>query len=248
VAPVASKTTPAVLSMKDVVAGYQAHDRVLNHVSLEVQPGRVTVVLGPNGSGKSTVLRVLAGFLGIREGEVLLGDEPIAKLTVRERVERGLSLLPQGRSVFPGLTVEENLRLGAWLWRDDRERMNAAVDATFERYPKLVPLRKRQADSLSGGQARLLEFGRSLILDPSVLLIDEPSVGLAPVLVDDIYEEISRLKAEGRTILLVDQNVRAAVSVADYIYTLTYGSNHLDGAVGEFTGSLDGLIKQWLSL
>ncbi len=241
-------TEAPTLRMRDVVAGYHTHDLVLNGVSLQVRPGKVTAVLGPNGSGKSTVLRVLAGFLYARTGGVQLGGDDISALTPRERIERGVSLLPQGRSVFPDLTVEENLRLGGWLLRKEPTKLGAAIEGTFNRYPELAALRRRPAGSLSGGQARMLEFGRSLLLDPSVLLIDEPSVGLAPILVDGMYDEIAKLKAEGRTILLVDQNVRAAVNIADYVYTLTYGRNHLEGEVGDFAGSLDGLIKQWLNL
>jgi branched-chain amino acid transport system ATP-binding protein len=244
----ANVTAAPVLRMSDVVVGYYVNDVVLDHVSLEVRPGRVTVVLGPNGSGKSTALRVLSGFLRPRTGEVTLGGENIDRLTPGQRHGRGIALLPQGRSIFPGLTVRENLRLGAWELRKDRPRLDAAVDAMFDRYPKLVPLRDRLAGSLSGGQARLLEFGRTLILDPQVLLIDEPSVGLAPVLVDEVYDEIERLKGEGRTILLVDQNVQAAVGLADHVYTLAYGKNHLDGARDSFEGQLDALIRQWLNL
>jgi branched-chain amino acid transport system ATP-binding protein len=239
---------PAVLRMTDVVAGYYVNDVVLDHVSLEVRPGRVTVVLGPNGSGKSTALRVLAGFLQPRSGTVVLGDEDLDRLTPGQRHEKGIALLPQGRSIFPGLSVLENLRLGAWQLRKDRPRLDAAVDAMFERYPRLKPLRDHLAGNLSGGQARLLEFGRTMILDPAVLLIDEPSVGLAPVLVDEVYDEIERIKREGRTILLVDQNVQAAVALADHVYTLAYGKNHLDGARDNFEGQLDSLIKQWLNL
>lgn len=237
-----------LLKMTDVVAGYYVNDVVLDHVSLEVRPGRVTVVLGPNGSGKSTALRVLSGFLKPRSGSVILGEDDLHDLSPGERHDRGIALLPQGRSIFPGLTVRDNLRLGAWQWRKDRGRLDGAVDAMFERYPRLKPLSDRLAGSLSGGQARLLEFGRTLILDPLVLLVDEPSVGLAPVLVDEVYDEIERLKNEGRTILLVDQNVQAAVALADHVYTLAYGKNHLDGARDSFEGRLDGLIRQWLNL
>jgi branched-chain amino acid transport system ATP-binding protein len=241
-------TTAPTLRMQDVVAGYFAHDLVLDRVTLEVVPGRVTVVLGPNGSGKSTSLRVLSGFLSPRSGSVTLDDISIVDLSPGERLQQGIALLPQGRSVFPSLTVEENLRLGAWALRKDRARLDSAVVAMFDRYPQLKPLRDRAAGSLSGGQARLLELGRTLILDPAVLLIDEPSVGLAPVLVDQVYEEIERLKDEGRTILLVDQNVAAAVDLADYVYTLAYGRNHLEGARDAFAGQLDDLIKKWLNL
>jgi branched-chain amino acid transport system ATP-binding protein len=241
-------TTAPVLAMHDVTAGYFANDIVLDSVNLSVAPGRVTAVLGPNGSGKSTSLRVLSGFLNPRSGTVTLGDEDITHLSPGERLAKGIALLPQGRSVFPQLSVEDNLRLGAWQLRRDKPALRAAVDAAIERYPLLEKLRNRAAGSLSGGQARMLEFARTLILDPQVLVIDEPSVGLAPVLVDEVYDELDRLKAEGRTILLVDQNVQAAVGLADYVYTLAYGKNHLEGARDGFEGQLDELIKQWLKL
>jgi branched-chain amino acid transport system ATP-binding protein len=234
--------------MDGVTAGYLRHDVVLDDVSLEARPGKVTAVLGPNGSGKSTALRVLYGFLAPRSGRVTLDGRDVTGLAVEERLAAGVSFLPQGRSVFPRLTVEENLRLGAWRLRRRPAELRAAVDRMLERYPVLAELRGREAGSLSGGQARLLEFGRTLILDPAVVLVDEPSVGLAPVLVDQVYEELGRLKDEQRTVLLVDQNVRAAVELADHVYTLAYGRNHMDGAKNEFTDRLDELIKAWLRL
>lgn len=236
------------LRLAGVTAGYHKNDIVLDDVSLEARRGQVTAVLGPNGSGKSTSLRVLYGFLRARTGRVLLGDDDITDLPVGDRLAAGVGFMPQGRSVFPQLTVEENLRLGAWRLRGDRARLDAAVDAMYQRYPMLADVRRRLASTLSGGQARLLEFGRTLVVDPQVLLVDEPSAGLAPVLVDQVYEEIGRLKADGRTIVLVDQNVRAAVGLADHVYTLAYGRNHLDGARDQFAGQLDELIKQWLQL
>lgn len=236
------------LVLDAVTAGYFDHDIVLDGVSMRVTPGKVTAVLGPNGSGKSTSLRVMSGFLVPRQGKVTLGDEDITQLNPGERLARGVAVLPQGRSVFPQLTIDENLRLGAWQLRKDKARLEEAVEAMLDRYPTLRPIRNKPAGALSGGQARLLEFARTLILDPKVLLIDEPSVGLAPVLVDEVYEELGRLKDEGRTILLVDQNVQAAVAIADYVYTLAYGRNHLEGARDQFAGELDSLIKQWLSL
>jgi branched-chain amino acid transport system ATP-binding protein len=236
------------LRMQGVTAGYLTNDLVLDEVSLEAQPGKVTAVLGPNGSGKSTSLRVLYGFLQPRQGRVLLGERDITGLPVGSRLAAGIAFLPQGRSLLPRLSVEENIRLGAWLLRRRRPELNAAVEAMFDRYPVLGELRRRPAGLLSGGQARLLELARTLVLSPRVLLIDEPSVGLAPVLVDQVYEEIGQLKAEGRTILLVDQNVQAAVQLADYVYTLAYGRNHLEGARHEFADQLDELIEKWLQL
>ena len=242
-----AKSAPELV-LNNVTAGYFVNDVVLEDVSIRVEPGKVTVVLGPNGSGKSTSLRIMSGFLKPRSGSVTLDGVDISDLDPGARLAKGIAVLPQGRSVFPGLTVEDNLRLGAWPLRHDKSGMTDAVDAMYERYPALKPMRTRLAGSLSGGQARILEFARTLILGPSVLLIDEPSVGLAPVLVDGVYDELDRLKDEGRTILLVDQNVAAAVGLADHVYTLAYGKNHLDGARDSFEGQLDGLIKQWLNL
>lgn len=236
------------LVMDHVDAGYFRHDRVLQDVSLRARPGVVTVILGPNGSGKSTALRILYGFLLPRTGSVQLDGTDITERPVDDRAALGMAFLPQGRSVFPKLTVLENLQLGAWLLRRDRKKLDEAVDAMLERYPLLQEVRDKPAGSLSGGQARLLEFGRTLILDPAILLIDEPSVGLSPVLVETVYEELRRIKDEGRTVLLVDQNVRAAMELADYVYTLAYGRNHLDGKRGQFSGRLDELIKTWLQL
>lgn len=236
------------LVLEDITAGYFANDIVLESVSMRVVPGKVTVVLGPNGSGKSTSLRIMSGFLTPRAGRVLLDGEDISRLDPGQRLARGIASLPQGRSVFPELSVEDNLRLGAWQLRRDKAAMGAAIDSMYERYPILKEMRNRLAGSLSGGQARILEFARTLVLSPTVLLIDEPSVGLAPVLVDGVYDEMERLKEEGRTILLVDQNVQAAVGLADQVYTLAYGKNHLSGARDSFEGQLDELIKQWLSL
>lgn len=244
----AVSVTAPELALNGITAGYFTNDIVLDNVSMTVRPGNVTVVLGPNGSGKSTSLRVMSGFLRPRTGTVTLDGKDISTTSPAERLRLGVATLPQGRSIFPDLSVDENLRLGAWQLRNDKARLNGAVEAMLERYPKLKPLRHRLAGSLSGGQARLLEFARTLILDPSVLLIDEPSVGLAPVLVDDVYNELERLKDEGRTILLVDQNVQAAIGLADQVYTLAYGKNHLQGARDSFEGQLDDLIKQWLNL
>jgi branched-chain amino acid transport system ATP-binding protein len=238
----------AGLRMEGVTAGYLQHDVVLDDVTIEARSGKVTAVLGPNGSGKSTALRVLYGFLFPRAGRVTLDGRDVTGLAVDERLAAGIAFLPQGRSVFPRLTVEENLRLGAWRLRRRPAELRAAVDRMLERYSTLAKLRGREAGSLSGGQARLLEFGRTLILDPAVVLVDEPSVGLAPVLVDEVYQELGQIKEEQRTVLLVDQNVRSAVELADHVYTLAYGRNHLQGAKDEFTGRLDELIKAWLQL
>jgi branched-chain amino acid transport system ATP-binding protein len=236
------------LQMTGITAGYYAHQLVLDDVSLTAKPRKVTAVLGPNGSGKSTSLRVLYGLLAPREGSVLMDGRDVTHLPSDARLDVGMALLPQGRSTFPGLTVHENLELGGWVLRRDRSAFRAALDRTYERYPALRDLPARLAGSLSGGQQRMLEIARMMMTDPQVVLIDEPSVGLAPKLAEQVYDEIARLRDEHRTILLVDQNVQAAVDLADYVYTLEMGRNHIDGAREDFANSLDGLIREWLRL
>jgi branched-chain amino acid transport system ATP-binding protein len=236
------------LEMQNVVAGYYEHDLVLKDVVLKARPQEVTVILGPNGSGKSTALRVLYGILTPRTGRVLLGEQDITEVAPHRRPELGMVFLPQGRSIFPELTVHENLEMGGWVLRHNQRQLQDAVEAMYERYPVLKDVRMKPAGDLSGGQQRILEFGRLLVSDPSIILIDEPSAGLAPTLVDEVYDEIARLKEERRTIVLVDQNVRPAVELAEYIYTLEFGCNHMEGRKDAFEEELEALIREWLRL
>jgi branched-chain amino acid transport system ATP-binding protein len=235
----------AVIRLEEVVAGYHRHDVVLDRVSIDALAGRVTVVLGPNGSGKSTALRVLAGFLRPRSGRVLLGDTDITDQPPHRRLSAGVGFLPQGRSVFPSLTVHENLLLGAWHLRRDKRALEDLTTAAYERYPTLASHRHRRAGALSGGQQRLLEIARLRATDPPVLLIDEPSAGLSPILADLAYREIAQMREEGRTVLLVDQNVRAAMELADHVHVLEYGRNESSGPRSDY-GDLDRLVREWL--
>lgn len=234
------------LRMRGVVAGYSPGDVVLNGVDLEVQPGAVTALLGPNGSGKSTCLRIVYGFGVLHEGRIELGDEAIEGMPTHERLQRGIAFLPQGHSVFPELTVEENLLVGTWVMGSNKEAIGDALNRTYEEYPQLADMAAMPAGSLSGGQQRILEIARMMITDPQLLLVDEPSVGLAPVLVDDVYEEIERLRHAGKTILLVDQNVQAALSLADYVYILEYGENKAEGDAADFSGDVAQIVRDWL--
>jgi branched-chain amino acid transport system ATP-binding protein len=236
----------ARLVMRDVTAGYGAHDVVLDGLSLAVRPQQITIVLGPNGSGKSTALRALYGLIQVREGEVTLDGEAITDLAVHRRLERGIALLPQGHSVFPDQSVEANLLLGGWIYGRDQDRIQAALERTYDRYPMLADLRGAVAGSLSGGQQRILEIARLVFTDPDILLIDEPSVGLAPVLADGVYDEVRRLQAAGTTILLVDQNVQAAVDVADYVYILEFGRVKAEGDARRFSDDVGAIVKDWL--
>lgn len=236
----------AVLQMEGVVAGYTPRDIVLNGVDLKVRPGEVTALLGPNGSGKSTSLRVIYGFGVLHDGQVEFAGETLEGIPTHERLRRGIAFLPQGHSVFPEMTVEENLLMGTWVMGNDREQIGGALARTYEGYPQLADMSSAPAGALSGGQQRILEIARMVITDPQLLLIDEPSVGLAPVLVDDVYAEIERLRETDKTILLVDQNVEAALSLADYVYILEYGENKAEGDVSDFAGDVAQIVKDWL--
>lgn len=238
----------AKLQVRELVAGYVPGHPILRGINLEVAPGRITVVLGPNGAGKSTVLRVLAGFLTAQSGSVGLDAADITRLPAYRHIEHGIALLPQGHSVFPDLTVGENIELGGWSLRADRRRLRLAVETVFTRYPHLRDLRHKLAGSLSGGQQRAVEIARLLVPDPGVLLIDEPSVGLSPLVAAQVYHELVTLKAEGRTILLVDQDVRAAIRIADYIYVLNSGRNDIEGDRTAFEGDLGAMVRGWLGV
>lgn len=236
------------LQVTNVVAGYTPGHPVLRGVNLKAEPCRITVILGPNGAGKSTLLKAISGFLPPDDGTVLLGDVDIGALPPHRHIEHGIALLPQGRSVFPELSVIENIELGGWTMRSDRKRLREAVEAMFVRYPHLRPLRDRAAGSLSGGQQRAVEIARLLVPSPSVLLIDEPSVGLSPIVARQVYQELLALKGEGRTLLLVDQDVRAAIGIADYVYVLSSGKNDVEGDRTAFEGDLGAMVRGWLGV
>jgi branched-chain amino acid transport system ATP-binding protein len=242
------KRRAPLLQVKDVVAGYSASRPVLGGVSVRAAPGRITVILGPNGAGKSTLLRVISGFLTPTSGSVLIDDVDISRLPSHEHLGRGVGLLPQGRSAFPELTVLENVELGGWTLRADRTRVREAVEGMFARYPQLKPLRNRPAGNLSGGQQRMVEIARLMVADPAVLLIDEPSVGLSPIVAAQMYDELLALEAEGRTILLVDQDVRAAIRIAHHVYVLSSGRNDIDGDRSAFEGDLGRMVRGWLGV
>jgi branched-chain amino acid transport system ATP-binding protein len=236
------------LQVTNVVAGYTAGQPILRGVDLSAAPGRITVVLGPNGAGKSTLLRVVAGFLTPESGAVLLDETNISTLPAHQHLAQGIALLPQGHSTFPELTVAENIELGGWSIRSDRRRLRDSVEAMFARYPHLAKLRDRPAGSLSGGQQRAVEIARLLVSNPTVLLIDEPSVGLSPIVAAQVYDELVALRAEGRTILLVDQDVRAAIRIADYVYVLNSGKNDVEGDRSAFEGDLGAIVRGWLGV
>jgi branched-chain amino acid transport system ATP-binding protein len=240
------------IAMTEVTAEYFPGQPILDALSLVAEPARVTLILGPNGSGKSTALRVLAGLLPARAGEVLLtrGDEVtvVTQVPAHERAEQRIAYLPQGHSVFPSMSVHQNLMMGGWSLRRDRAALSAAVDSVYERYPLLRGKRRVPAASLSGGQQRILEVARLLVPDPDIVLIDEPSAGVAPAIAASMYQEIAAMKADRRTIVLIDQDVRPALAIADTVYTLRSGRNDRTGPVAEFSADVTGLVRDWLAV
>ncbi len=239
---------PAVMELVNVDVAYHGDIRILRGLSLKVRPGMITGVIGPNGAGKSTALRALYGLLKPVAGDVLIDGKVVTGLPPWKFIDHGVALVPQHRSLFNELSVDDNLRLACWSFRRDRARVEAAVERAYAQFPMLRDKRRDMAGSMSGGQQRFLELGRSLALQPRVLLLDEPTAMIAPRVSAEIYEFISGLPTQGITVLLVDQNVRQCVRVSDHLYVLELGQNKVDGAAADFqkdTGLRD-LIAEWV--
>lgn len=238
----------AAIRMRDIRAEYHRGQPILDGLSISAPAGEVTVILGPNGSGKSTVLKVLAGLLRPIGGQVELVRgttvTDISKVPAHERPGHKVAYLPQGHSVFPAMSVHDNLMLGAWPVRRNRGAAAKAVAAVYDRYPALRKTRHRPAASLSGGQQRIVEVGRLLVPDPDVVLVDEPSAGVAPAIAALMYEELARMRDEGRTVVLVDQDVRPALEIADTVYTVRSGRNDAHGPAADFSAA--GVVREWL--
>jgi branched-chain amino acid transport system ATP-binding protein len=221
-------TSPPLLSLSQVEAHY-GPIRALKEVSLEVPTGSVVALLGANGAGKTTILRVISGLLQPTRGRVELDGRPIERLGAERLVRQGIAHVPEGRQIFPGLTVRENLRLGAYTRRDSAA-IGADLRRVFEYFPRLAERVGQLAGTLSGGEQQMLAIGRALMARPRLLLLDEPSLGLAPLLIKEIFRIIAEVRAAGTTVLLVEQNVHMALAVADYGYLLEGGRIVLSGS------------------
>lgn len=220
-----------MLTVAGVVAGYGAGD-VLRGVDLHVGDGEVVCLIGPNGAGKSTLLAVVSGLLRPRTGEVSFDGARVDGLSTRERLERGIVHVPQERGLFPALTVWANLLLGAYILRD-RAEIRRRAEFAAERFPIVARRRSELAGSLSGGEQKQLELARSLMLEPRLILLDEPSIGLEPRSRRLVFESIRRLAGDGRSVLLVEQNARSGLAVADRGAVLVSGSVRLTGTGSE---------------
>lgn len=218
-----------LLELKCVVAGYLKGVHVLHGVSLHVERGEIVCLIGPNGAGKSTVLRTISGLLKPVEGEILFDGEDLSGLRPDLVLRRGIAHVPQGHSAFPMMTVHENLLMGAYTLKDRGER-RARQDHVYGMFPMLAERRDTRAGNLSGGQQKVLEIGRALMLNQRLMILDEPSLGLAPITAKQVFETIKDLRNKtGITIMMVEQNARSGLAISDRGYVLELGRERLEG-------------------
>ena len=218
----------ALLEVHDLHAGYGKME-ILHGITLKVEPGQIVSIIGPNGAGKSTVFKSIFGLLPVRQGRVLFAGEEVTNRSPEALLRQGMTFVPQGRNVFPLMTVEENLLLGAYIRKRSPELLEE-VQRVYETFPILREKRTARAGDLSGGQQQMLEMGRSLLLQPKLILLDEPTLGLAPLVFKEIFRIIESLRQRGQTILMVEQNAAKALEISDYAYVLELGKNRYEGS------------------
>jgi ABC-type branched-subunit amino acid transport system ATPase component len=219
-----------LLEVQDIYTGYTPEVDVLKGVSLHVKPGEIVCVIGPNGAGKSTVFKALYGFLNVRQGRILFDDRDITNIRPQNALKAGITIVPQLHSIFPQMTVYENLELGMYL-EMDKERIKRRIDYIFELFPRLAERARQKAGTMSGGEQRMLEMGRALMWEPKLVLMDEPSAGLAPLITKTIFKNIKRLNREiGLTVLMIEQNARQGLEISDRGYVLELGQNSYEGS------------------
>ena len=232
-----------MLEVKNLSVHYGMIQAVRN-VNFKVNEGEIVSLIGANGAGKSTILKTLSGLIHPSEGEIVYLGENIASTSAKKIVEKGLVQVPEGRHVFPGLTVKENIELGAFL-RKDKEEIQKDMEAVFERFPILKERKDQDAQTLSGGEQQMLAMGRALMSRPKLLLLDEPSMGLAPIFIREIFKIIQEIQKTGTTVLLIEQNAKMALSISNRAYVLETGSVVLSGTGQELLES-DEIQKAYL--
>jgi len=206
---------------ENMTGGYGGAD-ILHNCTIAAEKGEIAVIVGPNGAGKSTAMKAVFGMLDIHTGRVMLDGEDITSLTPQDRVAKGMAFVPQTSNVFPSMSVEENLEMGAFLRRDD---IFATMDQVFELFPILKEKRRQNAGELSGGQRQQVAVGRALMTQPKLLMLDEPTAGVSPIVMDELFDRIIEVARTGISILMVEQNARQALNIADKGYVLVQGSN-----------------------
>lgn len=210
------------LSANNMTGGYGAGPDILHDLELSVDKGEIAVIVGPNGAGKSTGMKAVFGMLNLREGAVVLDGQDITKLSPQERVHMGMGFVPQVRNIFPTMSVRENLEMGAFIRTDDFEE---TIDQVYELFPAVYEKRNQNAGELSGGQRQQVAVGRALMTQPKLLMLDEPTAGVSPIVMDELFDRIIEVAKTGISILMVEQNARQALEIADKGYVLVQGRN-----------------------
>jgi ABC-type branched-subunit amino acid transport system ATPase component len=214
----------AILEVRDLVSGY-SEVMILHGVSIHCSDNEIVSIIGPNGAGKSTLMKSIFGLIAVKQGSVTLGERSITGMRPNQLVRLGMSYVPQEKNVFPSLTVEENLQMGAFIRNDD---ITASMEKVFELFPFIADKRKNVSGTLSGGGRQMLALGRALMLAPKLLLLDEPSAGLAPLVRDEIFSKILEIRQSGVAILMVEQNAKKALEMSDRGYVLVMGKNRYE--------------------
>lgn len=218
----------ALLHVDNVTAGYGSGPDILLGLTIRIERNATYCIIGPNGAGKSTLLRVICGLLHPRQGNVTFNGESLNQLRPDEVLERGICFVPQDQSLFPEMTVTENLRMGGYILKD-RKAVEDRIEAAFQMFPILKERRSQSAAALSGGEQQMLAMGRALVLNPEVIMLDEPSLGLAPMVSRQIFDNIAQLRDSGMTVILVEQNARMGLEFADWGYVLDLGKTLFEG-------------------
>jgi branched-chain amino acid transport system ATP-binding protein len=224
-----------MLELTSVCAGYGSFQALFD-VSLEVRPGEAVGVIGPNGAGKTTLMRVISGLIRPTSGAIVMEGVDLVKTAAHRIVEVGVAHVPESRRLFPRMTVEDNLKIGGFM-PAARSKFRARLDVVYELFPRLRERKKQLAGTMSGGEQQMCAIGRALMSEPKLLLLDEPSAGLAPVVVQQLFELLKRIRAGGLTVLIVEQNVRQVLRVVDRAYLLKTGSIRAAGTAGELLES-----------
>ncbi|WP_413517700.1 ABC transporter ATP-binding protein [Carnobacterium maltaromaticum] len=232
-----------MLKVKDLSVHYGVI-QAINKINFEVHEGEIVSLIGANGAGKSTILKAISGLYRPSEGEILFKDAPIQKASTKKIVESGISLVPEGRHVFSGMTVLENLELGAYL-RKDKDGIKQDLENIYERFPVLAERKKQDTATLSGGEQQMVAMGRAMMSRPKLLLLDEPSMGLAPIFIKEIFSIIKDINQQGTTVLLIEQNAKVALSISNRGYVLETGKVVLSGTGEELLAS-DEVQKAYL--
>lgn len=217
-----------MLSLSDVHCGY-GNIEIIKGISLSVEEGQIVAIIGANGAGKTTTLKTIAGLLPVRSGSITFDGKNITKVKPHDVVKMGISQIPEGRQVFPELSVQDNLIMGGYTI-SDHHIVKARIEEQYHRFPRLKERYKQMAGTLSGGEQQMLAIARALISGPRMLLLDEPSMGLSPLFVEEVFEIIKELREGGMTILLVEQNAGMALEIADYAYALETGKIVIEGS------------------